>query len=588
MQFDQHIVRVLAAAADLGEDGPALVAANIKTPPRPELGDVAFPCFPLAKILRRAPNQIAQQLVERIRGDELIDRAVAQGPFVNLFLKRGLVAHQVLGAVHEQGEAYGRQDVGQGGVVVLDYSHPNIAKPFHIGHLRSTNLGAAMARIFATVGYRPFRKNYLGDWGTQFGYVIYAWQKYGEEEALRERAVSYLVELYVRANQEAEEDETIRDQARDLFRRLEEGDPEIHALWARFREMSIENYQLTYRRLGVAFDSYEGEASISAKIPEVVQRFRDAGLARESEGALVVDVAETIGKDVPPCMLLKSDGSSTYGTRDCAEALYRWENHAFALNLYVVARQDLHFAQVFAALHRLAQAEGWETDWTDRCEVAPFGFVKGMSTRKGEVVWLEDVLDEACSRAKETRLAKQAENPKAFPAMSAEDQDAIAEAVGLAAILHFDVSAQRVKDVTFDWDTVLHFEGRTGPYLQYGHARIAGLFRKAEAMGIATPERCIATEDADRLLADQEWALVRALERYPAEILRAAEAREPNFVARYLYELCSALNSFYAHCKVLDPSAPELSQARLQLVAAVRTVIANGLALLGIQAPEVM
>lgn len=585
MQITSHIAQVVRAALDWPVERTSQIEAALATPPDAALGDVAFPCFQLAKELRSAPNLIARNLAGKIGPDFVIASVRAEGPYLNLFLNRANVTTQVLGEIRDNPRTYGRRDLGRGRTLVLDFSAPNIAKPFHFGHLRSTNLGADLARIFAFQGWKVIRKNYIGDWGTQFGFVIWAWQQWGDERALEARAIDYLVELYIRANQQSGQDPGIREQARKLFLRLEQGDPEIVALWARFRRLSLDGFRRTYDRLGIEFDSYDGESSLNDKVQPVIARFLEAGVARESLGAIVVDVSDVLGREIAPCMLQKSDGASTYAARDCAEAIDRWERYGFGANVYVVSRQEDHFAQVFAALRKLAVAEDWPENWPDLCENVSFGFVRGMSTRKGEAVWLEAVLDEARDRAARYREERAAANPRAHPDLPAAELAAISESVGQAALLYFDVSSRRMTDVAFDWDTVLQFEGNTGPYLQYTHARMCGIFRKAAGAGMATTA---GPDDLQLLAADEEWALVQKLRGFGHAVQRAAEQREPFEVAHYLHELASVFNAFYNRHVVLDEADPARSRARLALVGSTRTVLASGLTLLGIRPLEYM
>jgi len=583
MQITAHIVRALTRALDWPDHRGAEIEAALSAPPTLAQGDVAFPCFRLARELKRAPPQIARDLAARLQPDGLIQQAVAEGPYLNLYLDRRAATRLVLDEIRATPATYGRRDLGQGQTLVLDFSAPNIAKPFHFGHLRSTNLGADLARIFAFTGWRVIRKNYLGDWGTQFGFVMYAWLRWGDEAQLKARAIDYLVELYIRAYKDSTEDPGVREEARKLFLRLEQGDPQIRGLWERFRSLSLDGFMATYQRLGVEFDSYDGESAINDQVGPVIQRFVAAGVARESEGALVVDVADVLGREIAPCMLQKSDGASTYAARDCAEAIDRWERWQFGANIYVVSRQEDHFAQVFAALGKLARAEGWPVDWSTRCENVSFGFVRGMSTRKGEAVWLSHVLDEARDRARRFREERALANPRNAPALSPAEAATLSEAVGQAALLYFDVSSRRLTDVTFDWDTVLQFEGNTGPYLQYTVARMSGIFRRAAELGLACDGA-----DTGLLAADEEWQLVQKLRGFADAVRRAADQREPFEVAHYLHELASTFNTFYNCHVVLDPEHPDQSRARLALVAGARNVMVIGLGLLGIQPLETM
>ncbi len=585
MPITSHVAQALCAALEYAPERAAEVERALTEPPNLALGDLAFPCFALARQLRTAPPKIAAELATRLAGDALIERAVAQGPYVNVFLHRSEAARRVLAGIFTEPERYGSRNAGGGQVIVLDFSAPNIAKPFHFGHLRSTNIGAGLARIFSFMGYRVVRKNYIGDWGTQFGFVIYAWQKWGDLAALQARAIEYLVELYIRANKEAEADPGVREQARYLFLRLEQGDPDIAALWQQFRELSLAGFMKTYQRLDISFDSYEGEASVNHLVDAVIERFVKAGVAEESQGALVVQVSAVLGREIAPLMLRKSDGASTYAARDCAEAIDRWERYGFSANVYVVSRQEDHFAQLFAALTRLAAAEQWESHWPATCENVSFGYVRGMSTRKGEAVWLEDVLDEARDRARRVREEKSAANPRAFPALSPAELEHVSESVGQAALLYFDVSSRRLSDVTFDWDTVLQFEGNTGPYLQYSHARMGGLFRRAAEQGLGGVQPSLAVGDA---LADAEWALVLKLRVFPDAVAQACDQREPHEIAQYLYQLASAFNAFYNNHTILDAADPATTRARLALVHASQVTLANGLKLLGIRPLECM
>jgi arginyl-tRNA synthetase len=585
MQITSHIAQVVRRALDWPVERTAQIEDALTAPPNPALGDVAFPCFQLAKELRSAPNLIAKSVAAKISVDPIIASARAEGPYLNLFLNRANTTEQVLGEIRDSPNAFGRRDLGCGRTLVLDFSAPNIAKPFHFGHLRSTNLGADLARIFTFEGWRVIRKNYIGDWGTQFGFVIWAWQQWGDEEALEARAIDYLVELYIRANRDSEQDPGVREQARRLFLRLEQGDPEIVALWERFRALSLKGFHRTYDRLGIEFDSYDGESSLNQKVQPLIDRFRSAGVARESLGAIVVDVSDVLGREIAPCMLQKSDGASTYAARDCAEAIDRWERYQFGANVYVASRQEDHFAQVFAALGKLAVAEQWPVNWPALCENVSFGYVRGMSTRKGEAVWLETVLDEARDRAGRYRNERSAANVRGFPEVPTAELAAVSEAVGQAALLYFDVSSRRLTDVTFDWDTVLQFEGNTGPYLQYTHARMSGIFRKATDAGLATTA---APGDLSLLVADEEWALVQKLRGFGPAVRRAADQREPFEVAHYLHELASVFNAFYNRHVVLDETDPARSRGRLALVGSTRVVLANGLRLLGIRPLEYM
>lgn len=582
----RHLASALAAAlAPLpGQE----IARALGTPPKPAWGDVTISCFPLGRALGTDPARLAARLAAHLEQDPLVRAAETRGAYLNLFLDRPRTTRVVIEEVLRRGDAYGRQNRGNGQTIVLDYSSPNIAKPFHFGHLRSTNLGACLARIWEALGYRVWRQNYLGDWGTQFGLVMHAWRAYGDETRLAGDAVGYLVELYVRATREAETDPAVRRSARSLFKRLEDGDPELAALWARFRELSVAELRRTYARLGFDFDSYDGEAAMNGRVAGVIERFLRAGVATISAGAVVVEVADVLGRPIAPCMLRKSDGATTYAARDCAAAIDRWERHHFAANVYVCARQEDHFAQVFAALGKLALAEGWPEIWPERCENVSFGFVRGMSTRRGTAVWLNDVLDEARDRARALHAGKGAPPPAPVLEASAGAPDETSETVGQAAVLYFDVSARRMTDLTFAWDDVLRFEGNTGPYLQYTHARICGVYRKLRPAAEVAAALRSEPVDVGRCCSAEEWAVVLRLSDFPRAIDTAAARREPSEIASHLIALASEFNRFYHARRILAAPEPGRTRQRLQLAEATRTVLASGLGLLGIRPLEAM
>ncbi len=559
-------------------------AIEIVPPPDTRHGDLAFAAFKAASDLNvESPVELAEAIASKMAWPDVVEKVSSIGPYVNFHLNRAMISAEVIGNVLHFGDNYGSSIDGRGKTVVIDFSHPNIAKPFHIGHLRSTNLGAAISRILTFSGYSVFRKNYLGDWGTQFGFVIHGWKEYGDENALTRDAINHLVSLYIKANADAKEDSNVREAARKYFQLLEKGDLEIRGLWERFRRLSLEAYKKTYERLDISFDSYEGEASIGPRVESVVNRFLDSGVACESDGAVVVAVDDVIGREISPCMLQKSDGSTTYAARDCAEAIKRFEDHAFNANLYVVARQGDHFTQVFAALHKLALAENWPIDWTNRCEVVEFGFFRGMSTRMGEVVWLSDVLDEAKARAADVWQQRVANYPKALPDVSESELESISEAVGQAAVRFFDVSARRHKEVSFNWDAVLKFEGDTGPYLQYTYARTVAIVRKAVV--VLDIQDVGAQLEVDRVADNSEafWRVVFLLMQYPECIATAARQREPSTVAEYAIRIASEFNGLYGACRIVDRTDIQTSKERVALTRCVQTVLRSTMRLLGIR-----
>lgn len=560
--------KVVALLRETLSQGPAQqvpVHELVEVPPDPSLGDFAFPTFGLARLLRKSPTQIAADLAATVRQTPWLDRVDAVGGYVNFFLERGSMVRDVLTRIQEEGKHYGSSRQGRGQTVVIDFSSPNIAKPVGVGLIRTTVLGHSLSRIFSFQGYQVERVNHLGDWGTQCGKWIVAYHLWGEEAKLQASPIKELFNLYVRFHTEAEQQPGLEEQAREAFLRLEQGDPEAHALWRRFRDLSIEEFERIYGRMGIEFDSYAGEAFYEDKMAPVVDMLSERGLLRESEGAMIVEL-----DDLPPCLIQKSDGATLYATRDLAAALYRWNHYRPALVLYVVgAPQQLHFQQVFAVLRQLGM------EWVDRYEHIPFGTIRlgdaAMSTRRGNVVFLEDVLDEAAAQA----LAIIEQSNPGLP-----DKERVAEEVGIGAVMFRFLVHNRLKDISFDWESALSFEGDTGPYVQYTYARACSVRRKA-------PEsvRPVGDLRTAALVTPEETAVVRELDRFSDVVAAAEVAREPSVVARYLLDLCRAFNGFYHSQRIVGS---DLMPERLALLDATRTVIGNGLSLLGICAPEEM
>jgi arginyl-tRNA synthetase len=562
-RFREEIVNILSGQVALDREQ---IAADLETPPSPELGDFAFPCFKLAKLLKSAPARIAGDLATKLPASSFFTKIEARGPYLNFYCNRQLLAQLTLASVREEKESYGRQDTGLGKTIVIDFSAPNIAKPFGIGHLRSTVIGNALYRIFTALGYRCVGINHLGDWGTQFGKLIAAYRHWGDEDRLNADSITYLYELYVRFHSEAEKDEALETEARACFKKLEGGDEEAHMLWQRFRELSLSEFQRIYKILGVTFDSYQGESFYNEMLDNTVNEVEGKGLARLSEGALIVELDE---EGMPPCLLRKQDGATLYATRDLCAAVYRQQMYNFDRMLYVVgADQALHFQQVFSVLKKMGH------EWADRCIHVPFGLIRfkegKMSTRQGTLVFLEDVLDRA------TQLAANIINEK-NPSLAGKET--VARQVGIGAVIFGDLSNDRIKDIEFDWDKVLDFSGETAPYIQYSHARICSILRK-------TPDRK-ENFDANLLATEEEQAVVSTLARFPAAICRAADTYKPSVLARYLLDLAKDFNKFYHQCPVLQ-AEDNTRQSRLALCDAVRQVLVNGLTLLGISAPQEM
>ncbi len=563
-QFITAIADLLAKHVPLSSDE---VAAALTTPPNPNMGDLAFPCFSLAKTFRKAPNLIAEELAHTIAAEGAPAQVKAMGPYLNFFLDKPQVTAQVLAAVAQQREEYGRSTQGEGQTVVIDFSSPNIAKHLSIGHLPSTVIGNALHKLYSARGYKVVGINHFGDWGTQFGQLIVAFKRWGSEEQFQADPVAEMNRIYVQFHKEAENDPALMDEARAWLKKLEDGDPEAVAMWQRFKAESIKEFEKAYDRLGVRFDEYSGESFFNDKMAATVERIKAAGIARISEGALVVDVAD----NVPPCLILRKDGATLYATRDICAAEYRHEHYAADKILYVVGSpQKLHLQQVFTVLKKM----GYE--WADNCVHVDFGQIslgggEKMSSRKGNVILLNDVLDEAVARARATIEEK---NP------DLEDKETVAEAVGLGAVVFAKLSNRRIKDVSFSWDEVLSFEGETGPYVQYTHVRTCSILDKYG-------KPVDASADTSRLAEVEEYELVKALANFGSVIERAADEYEPALLCRYLLDLCSLFNNYYHKHRIID-AGEAIAGARVLLVDCVRQVLANGLGLLGIRAPRKM
>jgi arginyl-tRNA synthetase len=562
--IDEIRAAVAAAAGVAGEE------IKVELPRDPELGDFAFPCFSLAKALRAAPAKIAAELAPKVAARLVGIGVEAAGPYLNFRVERAAFARAILTRIAREGERYGGSQAGAGKTIVIDLSSPNIAKPMHVGHLRSTIIGAALQRLFDLQGYKTVGINHIGDWGSQFGKLVAAIDRFGATVDLEGDPIRALLALYVRFHEEAEKDPALVEAGHAAFRELESGvDGKVRATWRKLTELSLAEFDKVYRRLGVRFDLVRGEAYYEPYLDSTIERIVASGVTEESEGALIVDL-ESVEKGMAPCLLRKTDGTTLYATRDLAAVFSRWEEFRFDRCLYVVGSdQRLHFRQLKGVLARM------RLDWEPRVEHVAFGMMRlpegKLSTRKGQVVFLEELLDRAVELARGIIAEK---NP------DLADPAAVAEAVGIGAIVFGDLKKERVKDVLFDWDEFLSFEGETGPYVQYTHARLASILRKAAEAGEG------GAEPAFGQLGEAQGVLV-ALGRFPAVVEAAAREAEPSLVSQYLLGLCRDLNRWYAQSRVLG-QAPELTAARLTLVAGGKVVLRNGLRLLGVAAPEEM
>mgnify|MGYP002743722225 FL=1 len=536
----------------------------LEQPKSSELGDIAFPAFSLAKTERKAPQIIAADIAEKIDTAHF-DKVVATGPYVNFFLSKAEISGQVIKEVIKDGADYGQQNEGNGENITIDLSSPNIAKPFSVGHLRSTVIGDALSNIFRKIGYNTIKINHLGDWGKQFGLLMVAYKKWGSQEAVEANPIDELLKLYVRINAEIENDPSLDEEGRLWFKKLEDGDPEATELWQWFRDESLTEFNRIYELLGVEFDSLNGEAFYNDKMDEGIQILEEKGLLQESKGASIVDLEDF---NLPPAMIKKSDGATLYITRDIATAIYRARTYNFVKNVYVVGQEQAnHFRQLKAVLKKMG------FDWSDDMIHVDFGLVtknrQKLSTRKGNIILLEPTLLEAISRAKSQIEAK---NP------DLEDKEAVARAVGVGAVKFYDLKTDRRNGYDFDLEAMVSFEGETGPYIQYAYARIQSILRKANFQPDA---------EATYSLNDPEsWEIIKLLQNFGRVVKRAADNYEPSLIAKYAISLAQAFNKYYAHTRILDES-PE-RDSRLALSYSTAVVLKEALRLLGVEAPEKM
>ncbi len=542
----------------------------IEIPPSSDMGDYAVPCFKFAKKYRKSPAAIANEIVEKIGEAEDFEKIESAGPYINFFVNKSKFAERVLKKAFEEKENFGSTNVGEGKTVLVEFSSPNIAKPFHIGHIRSTLIGYAIYNIYTYMGYNTVALNHLGDYGTQFGMLISAYKKWATPEiveAIEKDPIHELMKLYVRYNQEIENHPEYQEEARYWFKQLEQGNEEAHKLWAWFREVSLKEFDRVYDMFGIKYDSYAGESFYSDKMPAIIDELDDKGLLKDSEGAKIVELSEF---GLTDALIQKSDGSTLYVTRDIAAAKYRKETYDFYKNIYVVgAQQKLHFDQ----WRKIIDLMGY--DWAYDCVHVMFGTVSledgSLSTRKGRVVYLEDVLNKAIEKTTEIINER---NP------NLEDRDKVARQVGIGAVIFQELFNNRIKDYVFSWDKTLSFEGETGPYVQYTYARTCSLLRKADVEINDHVDYSVFTDD-------NSFNVIKKLEGFKEAVLNAHDKYEPFMVTRYIVGLAQEFNRFYHECPIISEDE-RVKKARLLLTLTVNTVLKKGMELLGMEAPEKM
>lgn len=568
IDFKQKLAEELSKKTNIPENETYEL---LEIPTDEKLGDFSLPCFKLAKVLKKSPQMIAEELKENLHFEEgLVKKIEVVGGYLNFYIADEMYVKNVLTEIANQKENYGSSTIGNGKNIVIDYSSPNIAKPFHIGHLRSTVIGNSLYKTYQFLGYHCTGINYLGDWGTQFGKLIEGYKRWGEEYHIEENPIDELTKIYVRINELAKEDESVLEACRDNFKKLEDGDAYCTEIWKHFRELSLKEFQRVYDLLNVQFDSWNGEAFFSDKMDEVVEILNKQNLLVESEGAKIVDFSE---QNITPCMIEKSNGSTTYETRDLAAILYRARNYDFDKAIYVTSyEQILHFKQIF----EVAKYLNLDEKYTNGLVHVPFGMVQlktgKMSTREGNIIKLEDLLNEAIARVKDIIAEK---NP------DLENKEEIAKKIGIGAVIFNDLYNSRIKDEIFDWDIMLNFNGETGPYMQYIYVRTKSLLEKAGYV----PD--IKNIDFSKLQDASSLKVIKLLYQFGDIIKQSAEKYEPYIIARYLINLSQAFSSFYNENKIICENKT-LQDARLYLTYATGLVLKTGAGLLGIQMPERM
>ena len=533
-------------------------------PPDSSLGDIAFPCFKLSRILRKAPPVIAKEISE-IFSSDVVSKVEAVNGYLNIFVSNEYLIKNVLLKVEEQKSTYGSDGSGKGKVAVFDYSSPNVAKPFHIGHLGTTIIGHSLKRLHQFQGFDCIGINYLGDWGTQFGKLIVAYNLWGNKETVEKNGVDELVALYVKFHEEAEKDETLNQKARDEFTKLEHNDETNTSLWKWFVQISLEEYQKTYKQLGIEFDSYKGESFYTDKMPAQIQILKDKNLLKIDDGASIVDLSEY---NMPPCLILKKDGSTLYPTRDIAAAVYRKQTYNFDKCIYVTsAGQSLHFAQWF----KVVKLMGY--DWHDQLVHVPYGTVsingEKLATRTGNVILLKDLFATAIEKVTEIMDEKNPDLP---------NKAEIAEAVGVGSVIFYYLYNNRIKDINFVMKDALSFEGNTGPYVQYTYARTSGILEKSSSVDLMATEPIITTQE--------EADILKVLSKFNEAVKNAIKEYEPSVITRYIIDLCSAFNKFYHNCQIVSAENDAIRNTRIRLTSAVKTVLGSAFDLICIKKTE--
>ncbi len=564
MDYKNIIAENLCTHIDMDKES---IIRLIENPPKPEMGDLAFPCFQLAKSMRKAPNMIAQDLKAQLGTIDGFERVDAFGPYVNFFVAKSNFMKEIVEKVLADKETYGNSNEGIGKNVIVEYCSANIAKPFHVGHLYTTMIGNSLYKIFNSQGYHAIGINHLGDWGTQFGKLIYAYNHWGDEKALEQEPIKEMLRVYVKFHEEAEKNPALDDEGRRHFKLLEDGHEEEVNLWKRFKDLSLKEFDRLFELLNVKFDSFAGESFYQDKMDSVVDELESTGLLTDSNGAKVVMLDEL---NIPPCIIKKSDGATIYATRDLAAMFYRKKTYDFYKNIYVVAKdQSLHFKQVFSTVKKMGY------DWADDCIHVPFGLVrfpdKKLSTRKGDVVFLEDLLFDAIEKTEEIINEK---NP------NLENKRDVAKKVGIGAVVFAYLKNSRERDIIFDWNEMLSFEGETGPYVQYTYARGKSILRK---LGEGTSD-----VDFSKLTSDEEFELAKSLLGFNDAIKQALDKLQPSIVTRYTVDVAKAFNKFYNAVNITNSEDEITKNTRLALVKAALQVIENGLHLIGLETVDEM